>query len=912
MDAIILIVFAVAIVYFSHLYILKMVTGSWSLVLQEFTPPSIVSYKVILGVGAFIAFWLLNKSGGMPLRKSAWNYPPLWLIACTGYIVFVGLALIPQNNWEWRLCTPLWPLLIPLLVKTLYPFTYINRWSKIISHALAKNEDSNGADIVKLSPAQFYIRIKEWVKTDEPCLSRLDDLFDHRPIATNLVNTITSHEHSCIALLAPLGMGKTTVLTWTQNELINNGYTISRIDAWGRDKKSFVKQVLSKGINDLRHKVDVLPFLNVPSEYVDALSGGNTFKLFKAYLKKSPAPLTTLQRLDDMLGACNTPLVFIIEDVDRNTATLLEKKNTGKNKTEDFLKVTFPAFLDRASKLKNISFVLAIDASHLPSDILCRVCNYSFSISLINRELLTSLILKIREEAYEGTLIDPQNNRDALFETPKEHEREFGELSYLFMTDPNTKTCGALISIMSTPRMVKYILRDVLRIWKKIPGEIDFDHLLIITALKYAYPSQFSFVQTHLRELRYCSKSSSQFNEKSKKALWEQLENEGDTATTTLIKYLFSDSEHSSPYRQGFVCDSSTDYWIRIEKEQLGEEPHDQDVLADLVGFSNASIQANELSIKIINNREYAKKVAQFSDMLEHSQLQNLTSAYFEDLNIYLREESPKHIDGVAGFQELHRCFPDFCEERDREWLQAELIKFIRTNLPLANTIFLFWGKNPAGGTPLPGTSPFDQYTNNIRNNWESDPETLASALRGQDPGALSQLCKTITCHYGPKKNDGSHIDLDRGHFFPDRWTWLPAVLTGLIDGHYDAVFPELAVLLTAEKGSVKTPSESDIERDPSLYIDNYFFEGNLLNEWFCKEKHIVIKAFKCADPENYNGLLLVRILAIKKALENPDTYAQSETASKTSTDKTLESENPQNDGEASVHNTDPKQGNQR
>jgi hypothetical protein len=153
----------------------------------------------------------------------------------------------------------------------------------------------------------------------------------------------------------------------------------------------------------------------------------------------------------------------------------------------------------------------------------------------------------------------------------------------------------ALCVLCVTPRAIKQALRACLDTWRRLPGEIDFDDVLILCIIRETQPDAFAAIQDHIHYLRDGGRARPDEQRQAQTA-WEKsltavpMDGRQHAAVDYLVKFVFGEQD-AWQKPQGVARHYHADYWERFSAiPKLGEGERDQPVLQMLLREDDAAV----------------------------------------------------------------------------------------------------------------------------------------------------------------------------------------------------------------------------------------------------------------------------------------------------------------------------------
>ena len=259
--------------------------------------------------------------------------------------------------------------------------------------------------------------------------------------------------------------------------------------------------------------------------------------------------------------------------------------------SEHTIQCQLASLLDQIKQLRRVSFVLAVQRGRTHGDLL-RLCEHLEVVRAPSVSGVVSVIHAFRSSclrAFEGD-VDPV--------PPKERESLFVVMDPLvrgvFRYQGSLPTGEALGRLLMTPRCIKSSLRRTMLTWEKLHGEIDFDDLLFMDALRFGAPEAYPFLVNRIDDLRRLAQANA--SEGKIKELgnasdqeWKSILSSADCDAQAVEKvmelvwpaFLRVGNQYSGRRLQSISRDWPTDYWGRLNAGDIGgEELRDQTVLS--------------------------------------------------------------------------------------------------------------------------------------------------------------------------------------------------------------------------------------------------------------------------------------------------------------------------------------------
>jgi hypothetical protein len=213
---------------------------------------------------------------------------------------------------------------------------------------------------------------------------------------------------------------------------------------------------------------------------------------------------------------------------------------------------------------------------------------------------------------------------------------------YLQWTGVNTPLiadiASALCLLCGTPRELKYGLRQCLEAYETLPGEVDFDDVLVMSLLRVAAPNVFALIQEYVSYLQRGQNKEDKGVPAFELRLTEALGSTDATrfeAINYVIDYVFparrgdvnSVSRLKRP--QGLGTANEADYWRRyISLAPPSKDDSDQPILETVRDWQDGK---NDFLTKKLFDDHMAAGVRRFSGLLSDKSLLRLLDAIVEE-----------------------------------------------------------------------------------------------------------------------------------------------------------------------------------------------------------------------------------------------------------------------------------------
>jgi hypothetical protein len=397
-------------------------------------------------------------------------------------------------------------------------------------------------------------------------------------------------------------------------------------------------------------------------------------------------------------------------------------------------------------------------------------------------------------------------------------------------------------------------------VWQSLHGEVDFDDLLVCSALRAVAPDVFFLINQNIEKFRSLSSSSGtdagrERDNTNRESLRRELEKRSEQAewdvdtVSRLITFLFPAWEKLRPLQpassQRVQIGEPTDYWTRLTREQVfATDIRDQDILRAIRSWKKDRSQhvlgEHTLPQAILHVDQFADKVEQFGDSLDGKEVRDIASSLFE---LIYQEGNVGGGCDRPGFIQLWRLSLGKESDSHDEWVVSQVYQALRINLRFANDIYYFWrhdSEHPGSHAPTPDLRK--RIVGLVHHAYQTDPRIYMGAL---DPAYPWSTYHLVVFHGSP---EGGGPGLEN-----EDWRWFASTLMQAWDMEPDLVFPQIVVLLT-------TGDSKPAERGRVVY--EYSFSDSVAERVFGQElmAKLMDKLLTSCEPGEYNPETVARI----------------------------------------------------
>jgi hypothetical protein len=417
---------------------------------------------------------------------------------------FFGIIVFLFCDWFFRVITQ-------TLIQQIVWYGITTGFIIVITYSFFKRKKQNTFNTfddcqpINLSdlPAKELI---DWASTDKPEENK--DFFGHILIAKRIAQYLSDarkeNHNISIGLIGDYGSGKSTTIN-LMLPYIPKDYIVCQVSCWGfANVSSALEYILSKIIATIEeHGIDTNDLHSIPKQYVRVLAKINSIFDVFSFLFESPTPEELLQKIGNVLQCEQKQLLLIIDDLDRNEvdnfkvddviATSMKMKNVPQL---SFILTGFP----RSGKWR-------IDFE--------KICDYIEILGMIDNTSKFKIIHNVSEYLYYKNTQDYLLNASYYIDQAEDCDR----LSWLSQNggddEDRTLFWGSLelmqghftwmrplLNLISTPRILKFLIRDVSVAWERLHGECDYIELLIWCSMRFSNIPYCDFIIENIEKLR--------------------------------------------------------------------------------------------------------------------------------------------------------------------------------------------------------------------------------------------------------------------------------------------------------------------------------------------------------------------------------------------------------------------------
>lgn len=507
--------------------------GPWTSVFCETLANGLARLTISVGIPAVItvAMGVLCVSGrgrwaGLIGVRHFTRYPPLWVAVLIGLILLAGVmryigepgldswlvdaawAAGAMEWWSWAWIAT--AACFPAVLARLDGLGERQRTSRKDRAAGIGQQDHALSPTMEVLSTDFK-KLQAWIEDDREIDHPDDDRFGHAAVADRIVSYLARDEsqRTTLALIGPRGSGKSTILRLVMHRLRERGpakVRIVPISLWPYETPKAALAGMLKALTDeLSRHVNTLELTGLSARYLGAVERaqgwiGGLARL----LGGTEEPERVLERLSGVAGAVGVHLVLWVEDLDRFSGADHRSSSAEPDFRDHERLSAVRAMLYLLDRAPSISVVISDTTLQTRFD-LEKIARYIEYTPRLNPADVWKCIETFRKGCLGGW---PREVID-----PLDADLRAKHLALdMFKEDINVKmqiyrqhctTGDAMIIALSTPRVVKCVMRSVHLTWSRIPGEIDFDDLLAVSVIREQFPELFALIDQYTDGFRF-------------------------------------------------------------------------------------------------------------------------------------------------------------------------------------------------------------------------------------------------------------------------------------------------------------------------------------------------------------------------------------------------------------------------
>lgn len=442
-------------------------------------------------------------------------------------------------------------------------------------------------------------------------------------------------------LYGSFGSGKSTLLKHVANNLQSEEpgtWLVSEFDCWGRSDEphELIRQLLSSVVSDIGSKVEATSLMTLPSDFMHAAYGVNSWVRFFYFLGRHHEPETVLIRLNKLLSLQGLELLIIIENIDRSPEF-------------NELVPAVAAMLDKASNLSSIQFIFTGDQKSLPLPLVSRISDYTESLSnKLDPEIIGRFFKLCLDHSF------PREGKKPIIPyLPKNYSATSGNgvlRDLKFKDDPedisglghlNEQLLDAICILLGNPRQLKIVLRYTYERWRTLQGEV-----YIVDLLVYSVALHDGEILERIQSLLNGEKIANPFIDgaKSKSRYYKNIDDDRDRIKLDsrhyrdiIAYYLASDPKGDVDFYSHFSVQNAQrirlygegqdKYKYAVDTGHVDAYYSDQSILKCLVGISKGD---ENIVIEFLEKLDFSKFDAR-------TIIEEMNRRYWDDITPLLR-----------------------------------------------------------------------------------------------------------------------------------------------------------------------------------------------------------------------------------------------------------------------------------
>ena len=710
-------------------------------------------------------------------------YPPTWTAVPIGFTLVVQLERYgPAGLWPQAIQVDRYQ---PFVVVPVYLAIGIVILLRLFTSGRSRTQQSANSPRPPETQApsrgnQESNAIRRWLTQGErPIGTSEDDLFSRNALAARITQQLAKGQS--VALVGPLGSGKSSVLNLVRARLCNTTTTtiLAPFDVWAvPEPKDVPRLALARVVDALGDHVDMTALRGVPTLYQRLVAAAPVSRLDRILQPGAQKDsITTLRKLVPILEVLDARLILIVEDSDRTSKTF---------ETRHLLRLLW-ALHD----LPRTTFVLALDPNRGPQTDFTKVCDKVERLdALQDTELAAVVSAAVHYWTSEYSDIKPTLARpDKL---GLQYTREGGTLGYMYRTSVR-RPLRYLAQVVQTPRRLKRVLQRVDVAWRQLHGEVDLEDLLLVATFRELCPSVYGFLREHIDAARLKAdegpSGSSAVGDDWNQLLKTLSNPEATQHLVALLGIAQLSGDRGQPAGespQGVHFTDPTDYLDRIHTEGIDStETRDQSVLSEIDTWEQHRTDAliERLAASRGDNARYAAVWEHFS--FRHTPAR-LVQLMVGTVRFLLRADGADATMEHPALLALWRvCRDQLLNEANKSWIQNVALEAVPVNVSFAVDFYDYLARDDRRiVSPQESEEIRCLLIERIQNVVCTDSDLLRH-LSEDSPYRISSIIRKTGAGQGtaPFEMWGKH---------------LAPILVGGAKNHPEQVLPELANLLGA------------------------------------------------------------------------------------------------------------------
>lgn len=792
--------------------------------------------------------WIFGRSrfrGFFGIRHFL-SFPPLWVAA------ILSLMILAIAEWIYSgadsVITRVEPILAPLSMTIVIlasvlsillichiAFKYLQRIPAFSKHFSSDKSDTQSSGFI------------DWIRHDHEIASQQQDRFEHDIVARRIARRLsaTNEKPPTMALVGPQGSGKSSIRCLVEHHLANNPRVeLIAVSLWPFESPdAAVSGIIRSLVRSLAKHVNTLSAAGISDKYLQTIGQfGGFWKSISQMLSSDSTPLSLLQRLTTISAACDIHLVLWIEDLERFSSV---RRGDADNYDSGDVRHVGPilALIHLLDTSESISLVVADSSLNSCFDV-SKIARFVEEPTRLTTEYVWEQIAELRRVCSPSGIVDPASEvyrkQLALVDTATSIEKWF----LLHLGDDASMQHG-IARLLDTPRSLKWALRLTWEAWTHLAGEIDFDSVLVASAIRVGRPRLFSFIIDNIELFRHGFKGVVTASDKKPHPLRSVLEellsakneierkgilNTLDFLFPAALREYEANDFVESP--QALSSNRHTDYWRRyLTLPEISPEDSDQAALAAI--FDWKSRRENDLSQRMMS----APRSAQISSFVRLFTISELCQLLVEITTLVADDESIMwedryHPNGITAIYHMMQYLPSD-QDALTETIESLMKKYAGVHLLLVNEL-LHWFDGSRGHTYI-----------------TAEQQTQVNEL----------LIKLLVMHYGSVDSDDLLAALGDGSHYLMHWLCMRRSDVEVAVALPFSEWPKISnALLSA--------AESDVVRGlpyiVPFVVNNWVFQETSAKCLFDVER--LWKILKNVDADDWANEIVRKEITITKA----------------------------------------------
>ena len=494
-------------------------------------------------VFAFIIFKLFSPR--LSHLRYVGSQPPIWLACLLGICCVAALDLtlgVSPRGYKGSFRD--W-----LGIGGAIILVAVYRWLTDSSKRPPKTPVQTVRDDAPLSPDDWP-SLEAWLRSDAPAEH---DFLGNRAVARRLKEMIENGTRS-IGIVGQFGAGKTSIVKWfaemveTDRARIKQSLFISFHSCWGfENSASAIHTMLANAIQQVGQSIDTFHISSLPETYRQTFSaGGQWIDNVSKLIFGQRDPISQFRSLSDLLVDVNARLVFVVEDLDRNTS-----------RSFDIQEVL--AFLQQLKDFPRLSFVLTGGLASSRSIDYAKLRDHIEYLKVVDSRVVSALVQRVRQRCFDISVF-PQTAISG-----RDRGHQWDALSGLLLRDlEEFPLPQAVARLLNTPRALRHSLGRTYDAWHSLHGEIDWDDLLSVNVLRFGAPECFLFLLRRWDRVRDSQSLGRDPIRQSVANDWSQTVQNVEWNPGTALAVM----DFILPAARGWLVDSATNPWNDPEPVQ--------------------------------------------------------------------------------------------------------------------------------------------------------------------------------------------------------------------------------------------------------------------------------------------------------------------------------------------------------